>query len=1003
MTAPYSLAGFPETQEIVSGEPVDDPGKTRDVDTDNQQRPKSGKSIQSIGKGFWLEGEPDKVARDIDLRWNAQNKAMKTGLARGDLNEKRRSGDPYSKLVKDTDADTYRVYTPRGIEQAPPSLNKTDDLCVKVVSNLLVDPPKPECEPASDSDEDRSSAEFSTRVLMNESTESGLNIPDLVRDAEDLACSWGSGYVVAYVDPQGGGHRPKEIMAPPGATQVGPDGQPVLEMPGQPDPVTGAPGASMPITGEPMIRYVAEDGVTITDDPSQAMLEWLPKLCADVVTRKHLRFLPETCTGIRDADGILLAAFEQLGNLKAQFPSVAAMKPDELQALVNYRPEIAKVLLPKHAGNGEGTRGPDYDSSKGPPDDAMVLTITGIRRGSMPYPLGAYVVSGGQKFVLHREEWAEEIPGKNGAKIKRAMDINVAQFRQFRDTRTGDPHGRGLVDRVGDGDPLVSFAIGAIVEYLHRVNNPHLFVPIGSGIQAKSLQLPRGTPIPYNPSGGGVPKQEEIAPLPTAFMDFIQFVRADQDSTSGLEQAAQGAASPSVQSGKHAQQIIEQALVALSGTKADMESGFQRLCRIVLQLIRKYYTTPQRIKIVGEDGAFKEREWMNTDLGSTTDVKIMAGTSTMLAASAKSAIALEKLQVGAITIEDFQRAETGNVRALIGAQDNPHKQRIGRQIADWKDGPPEDWQPQVPPADPLTGQPMLDPTTGQPVPPPVDPANPFADVRTVDQEQAVAIVRHAELARAQGGSKYKTKPPEWRAFFDAEYEAMRRAAGVATVAEQQMAAQQAAQQPQQMAEQQQQADTEKAEQEQSRQAEEAEKQRQVSESSEQSKRQDVFAMEDYKAQKAMEMEERKHQMALEAKQMDAQLAAQTAANAPAPAAAPQQPSGTFGGVTVAPPDLTAITEALSIMQQTLEVVANKEIPAPIVHVEAPPAPIVHVPAPVVHVEAPVVKVPAQLRPQVTVEAPREKPMKRRGTITAPDGTKYEVTSEPVDSTDEAHS
>ena len=796
--APYSVAGFPETQEILSGEPQDDPGRPREAEEGDAPRPKAGKSITSIGKGFWLEGEPEKVAKDIDLRWNAQNKAMKTGLARGDLNEKRRAGDPYSKLVKDTDQDTFRVYTPRGIEQAPPSLNKTDDLCVKVVSNLLVDPPKPECEPASDNDDDRSSAEFSTRVLMNESTESGLNIPDLVRDAEDMACSWGSAYVYAYVDPQGGGHRPKEIMAPQQATTVGPDGQPVLEMPGQPDPLTGQPGAPVPIQGEPTLRYVAADGVTITDDPSQAMLEWLPKVCADVLTRKNLRFLPETCSGIRDADGVLIAAFEQLRDLKAKFPDVAKMGADDLRKLVNYRPEIAKLLLPKHAGSGEGTKGPDYDASKGPPDDALVLTITGIRRGSLQYPLGAYVVMGGEKLLLHREDLSEEISGKAGALVKRARDINVAQFRQFKDTRTGDPHGRGLVDRVGDGDPLVSFAIGAIVEYLHRVNNPHLFVPIGSGIQPKSLQLPRGTPIPYNPSGGGLPKQEEIAPLPPAFMEFIQFVRADQNSTSGLEEAAQGAATPSVQSGKHAQQIIEQALVALSGAKAEMESGYQRLCRVVLQLIRKYYTTPMRLKIVGDDGAFKEREWMGTDLGTTTDVKIMAGTSTMLAASAKSALALEKFQLGAITLEDYQRAETGNVRALIGAQDNPHKTRIAGQISDWNDGPPDGWAPAVPQVDPNTGQPPVDAATGQPIPPPPDPANPFADVRAVDQEQTVAIVRHAELARAMGGSKYATKPPEWQQFLFAEYENMRRAAGIATVAEQQAA--QAQQQAEEKAE-----------------------------------------------------------------------------------------------------------------------------------------------------------------------------------------------------------
>lgn len=972
MTAPISVAGFPESQEYVSGEPQDDPGLKPDMATS-----KAGPSLKTIGKGFWLTGEPEKVAKDIDARWNAQNKGMKTGLARGDLNERRRAGDPYSKLIKDTDADTFRVYTPRGIDQAPPSLNKSDDLCVKVVANIYADPPKPECEPASDSDEDRSSAEFSTRVLMNECTESGLNIPELMWDAEDAACSWGSGYVYAYVDPQGGGHRPKEVMAPQGATQLGPDGQPVL---------VGPDG--MAIGGPAVIRYVGADGVSIVDDPNDAQLEWLPKVCGEVLTRKHLRFLPETCTGIKDAQGVLIAAFDQLGDLKAKFPDVAKMSAEDLGKLVSYRPEIAKTLLPKHAGNGEGTKTPDHDSSQGPPDDALVLTITGYRRGSGAYPLGAYVVMGGEKFLLHRQEWCEEVKGKSGKPVKRAMDIPVAQFRQFKDK---DPHGRGLVDRVGDGDPLVSFAIGAIVEYLHRVNNPHLFVPIGSGIQPKSLQLPRGTPIPFNPSGGGKPQQEEIAPLPPAFMEFIQFIRGDQDSVAGLQQAAQGVASASVQSGTHAQQIIEQALVALGGVKQGSDGGFMRLCRIVLQLIRKYYTTPQRIKIVGDDGAFKEREWMGTDLGTTTDAKIQVGTSTMLSASAKSAIALEKLNVGAITPEEFQRAEAGNTRALIGTQDNPHKTRVNGQIADWNDGPPEDWQPPQ-------QQPGMDPATGQPLPPEPDPANPFADRRVVDMVPDVATLRYQALARANSSSKYGTKPPEWRQYFDAELEAMRQAAGVATVAEQQQAAQAQAQQPvqaeQEQAAQQQQAEAHAAEQQNAAKAQEkavADEQARIAKEEE---RQQVFAMEEFKAQKAAELAERQHQMALEMKQAEAMLAQQTAASAPAPAPAAPEPARTFGGVTVAPPDLTPIVEMQQQVMQAIQTLAEKEIPAPVVNVEAP---VVNVPAPVVHVEAPpapVVNVPRQPRPEVHVEAPQAK--KRKGTITGPDGETYTVESEVVE-------
>jgi hypothetical protein len=973
---PISQAGFPDTKAIVSGEPQEDDSLRSRDDVG------SGAKGKKSGKGFWLEGEEAKVAKDIDQKWSAQDKGMGNRLARWEVAAKRRDGDPYSKLVKDTDQDTFKVYTPRGIENAPPSLNKTDDLCIKVVANLLVDPPKPECEPASDNDDDRSSAEFSTRVLMNESTESGFNIPDHVRVAEDLACSYSSGFVYAYLDPQGGGHQPREIMAPQAATEVGPDGQPILEAPVGDGMAMMPEGSAVPqpIMGPPVLRYVGLDGKTIVDDPNEAMLEWLPKVCGEDITGQHVRFIPETCTGIRDADAALIVSMPSLDRLKSMFPeTVGKMDAEDLRRLVSYRPKICDQILPKYAGKGQGTPSEEAKQGDGPPGDALCCIITAYHVGNGNYPLGAYVVMGGGKFILHRQEWKEKVRAKNGKLVDRAAIIPVSQFRQFRDVKSKDPYGRGLVDLLTSGDPLRSFAIGAVIEYLHRINNPHLFVPVGSGIQAKSLNLPRGTPIPYNAAGGGLPKQEEIPPLPSAFMDFYNQIGTEMDSRSGLEQAAQGVASPSVNSGTHAQQIVEQALVALSGMKQDMESGYMRLCRVILQLIRMGYTKPQRLKITGDDGSFKEREWTGTDLGNTTDIKIQVGSSTMLTPSAKSSIALQKYQLQAISLEDYQRSEEGNTRTLIGLQDNPAKNRIRGQNADWCDGPPENWQPPMAPVDPMTGQPPIDPATGQPAPTPVDPANPYADRRAVDQQQDIALLRFSEMARVQSGTKYATKAPEWRAYFDAEFEATRQAAGKITLVEQQQAMQQ---QQQQQVDGQQQIEAQKQQQVQA----DAETQRKQKSEDDAASHQRALEADDRKTQSTLQVEERKHQMAMEQKQADAQLAqSQPVAQPQAPSVQPGQ-LGPTPTVIVPPPDMTPVAEAVAQIGQMLQQVLAVEHPAPVVHVQAPKAPVVHVEAPVVHV-------PEQKAPVVHVNAPETKKRKRKGTITGPDGKKYTVQSE----------
>ena len=88
--------------------------------------------------------------------------------------------------------------------------------------------------------------------------------------------------------------------------------------------------------------------------------------------------------------------------------------------------------------------------------------------------------------------------------------------------------------------------------------------------------------------------------------------------------------------------------------------------------------------------------------------------------------------------------------------------------------------------------------SGQPVmaPDPVT-AGIWAPV-PADEEQSVAQLRHFELSRAMGTTKYSRQPAPWRTSFDAEYQRMRQAAGVATVAEQQQAQMQAQQQQMQM-------------------------------------------------------------------------------------------------------------------------------------------------------------------------------------------------------------
>jgi len=59
----------------------------------------------------------------------------------------------------------------------------------------------------------------------------------------------------------------------------------------------------------------------------------------------------------------------------------------------------------------------------------------------------------------------------------------------------------------------------------------------------------------------------------------------------------------------------------------------------------------------------------------------------------------------------------------------------------------------------------------------------------VDVEPEVAKVRTYEIGRVLASRRVAKKPPAWRAFLEAEYEAMRQAASITTAAEQQQSQQ----------------------------------------------------------------------------------------------------------------------------------------------------------------------------------------------------------------------
>lgn len=680
-------------------------------------------------RGDFLDEQawPDaKLAKHLIEEWKSRDEEMRPRLLSWYVNRLRRAGQRWVGLKKSQDRNEWRVYTPPGGSKAPPTLGKSARLCRRLTSQMFQDPPTPEAIPATDSDEDRASAEFSSRLLQALGSEATLNNSRLARRAFSKSHTYGSGFRHWYIDPYGGGQVPKKLRAGMQSTSIE-DALEVL-----------TPQGPQPIPENMLVwRMVTPDG-TFTDNENEAELIWLPAIRGEVLTGAQVRMFPATATSIDEAKAVYLLSWDTWGNLKGLYPDIIEDLPEEKQkAMVSWTPQGVdlKYLLPDHLTEEDVARSrtPQDGNQGDTPDHALVATLVVYLGSCFEHPDGAALRIAGPDVVLQRDPW---VVARDDKRV--ILDLPVDQVKGY-DEGENDPYGKGTMDFLGPGDELLASIDSSWITHFERFSNRKVFVPITSALQAKVAQSATGTYVPINP--GGEPKTEDIPTFPQDSINLRDTVVANMDDESGLQLTAQGVDSPYVQSGFHAVQVIEQVLAGLSELRQNNADALERGWRIQLQLIRAFYTTPQETRFLGPDQDYKYEYWMSSDLGSTTDVRLMRGTFSMMSPAMKSSIALSMQQAQVITPYELRRFTIGSTGGLIGVQDDAHWLRVNRQISQWMKGPEEN-----------------------------KGIDPF-EVNLADTLLPVAQMRVEELSRAMAGTTYQKTSPEWRQVLDQAFQA----------------------------------------------------------------------------------------------------------------------------------------------------------------------------------------------------------------------------------------
>lgn len=695
-----------------------------------------------------------KAAKMADKLWSALDDAMAVRTPRWERNRLARKGVRGVRIVGTESArdDSDGVWVPPGAADLPPVPNNVDQLVRRIVDTLTADEPKVEAVAPSSDDADKAASETATRILENDDSGETGNLRAVVQRALNRAGTYCSAFAFQYVDPYGI-REPLQLLAHPDAVDpenplVGPDGQP-------------------PADGQYVERFVVtRNGQrTLAPTPAGAEMVWKPVIREELRLPHCVRMLPPTAESVQEAEAVFVGRVTTLGALKAAYPkTVGAMDSAAQRKLCAWRPGVGRrYWVPLHLADAmeAAAKAMEHVGEGQPPapsDETPVFVRALYWKAGRAYARGLSLLLGASDQLLDRGVWSAEV-GEGDAARDEAFDLPVAQLKFFDDPMDADPYGISPVEWLAPMDEAVATQILAWMEYLYRFNHPNVYLGLNSPIQPGQLAIRDGTPIRYD-AATGKPEYEQIPPFPGEAPALIERFEGWMRTLSGLENAARGVADPSVKSGIHAERIIEQALVALTQVVSNVTDFLRRRARVRLQLTAANFSAPRLLRLGGAGGLAQVRAFQGADLRGVRDVRLKKNSMTMMTRSAKVAMLRDELEIG-IKAGDpaaylrYRAGVSSLVDAIATEDDDPHAQRVERQLLQWQSGP-----------------------TGGTAPEAIWTTLP------VDVDPTVAPMRAYRLGRAIASDRFQKFDAAWNGPLVAAYEQARQAAGLKNAQEQ---------------------------------------------------------------------------------------------------------------------------------------------------------------------------------------------------------------------------
>lgn len=178
-------------------------------------------------------------------------------------------------------------------------------------------------------------------------------------------------------------------------------------------------------------------------------------------------------------------------------------------------------------------------------------------------------------------------------------------------------------------------------------------------------------------TGGAKPEPLKLLNTPDEVFKFIDMLKSEMETISGVNSVARGNPEASLRSGTALALVQAQALQFMSGLQQSYVKLIEDVGTAIIKILQDYAAAPRLIAIAGKTNRSYMKEFSSNDIENISRVVVTMGNELAKTTSGRVQMATELIQYGEITPKQYVSViNTGNLEQFT--EDNEHEELLMR-------------------------------------------------------------------------------------------------------------------------------------------------------------------------------------------------------------------------------------------------------------------------------------------------------------------------------------